>query len=234
MGLVQILPDGTPGDTLVAPETGYEEPRIEARHEDEDGVSASINSVPFSPQEITALTPMGYWIHGISTDYAFTLLKEDRPIRIEKVHGPVPVAPGEEAEEEAFATRSMRQTDPNWRWDGPSIPDHKPPYRAVYGGEDGTIWVQVSQPGFRRDDPDYDPTDPEDLPDEWQEPVVFDVFEENGRYLGAVSAPEGLNPRWPQPIFTREWVLAVVRDELDVQSVVKFRVELPGEEGEIH
>lgn len=227
MGLVQILPDGTPGDTLVEPDTGYEPPRIEASHESENGTSMSVNSVPFSPDEETALTPLGYWIHGISTDYAFTLLKADHPLRIEKDYSPVAVASAEKAEEEAFAIRNMRYTDPNWRWNGPAIPNVKPAYGAFYGGEDGTIWVQVPQPGVRRDDPDYDPTDPEDLPNEWQEPVVFDVFEEDGRYLGAVRAPEGFNPLWPQPLFTRDWVLAVVRDEFDVESVVKFRVELP-------
>lgn len=227
VGLVQILPDGSPGDTLVAPETGYEPARIEARHETEDGVNANISGVPFSPDEETVLTPMGYWIHGISTDYAFTLLREDGPLRIEKSYVPVPVTPGERSEEEASSTHNMRYTDPNWRWDGPPIPDVKPAFSSIFGGDDGTVWVRVPQPGFRRDDPDYDPTDPDDLPDEWHEPALFDVFEEDGRYLGAVRAPEGMNVGWTQPIFTREWVLAVVRDEYDVQTVVKFRVELP-------
>jgi hypothetical protein len=59
--------------------------------------------------------------------------------------------------------------------------------------------------------------------------VVFDVFEEDGRYLGAVRAPHGFQARWTQPVFTREWVLAIVLDEYDVESVVKFRVELPRE-----
>jgi hypothetical protein len=58
--------------------------------------------------------------------------------------------------------------------------------------------------------------------------VLFDVFEEDGHYLGAVRTPSGFNARWPQPLFTKEWVLATVRDEFDVQTVVKFRVELPG------
>jgi hypothetical protein len=229
VGFAQVLPDGSPGDTIRRPEVGYEPPRIEARHETEDGgVNASINSVPFSPDEVTALTKFGYWIHGISTDYSFTLLKSQGPIRVEKTFEPVPVAGGEKAEEEAFAIRNMRNTDPNWRWDGPAIPDTKPPYEAIYGGEDGTIWVQVSQPGIRSEDTSYDPTDPDALPDEWHEPVLFDVFEEDGRYLGAVRTPSGFNARWPQPLFTREWVLATVRDEFDVQTVVKFRVELPG------
>jgi hypothetical protein len=191
----------------------------------------SVSGIPFSPEEETALTPMGYWIHGISTEYAFTLLKEEGPLRIEKVQEPVPVAPGEKAEEEAFATRNMRGVNPNWRWSGPGIPDFKAPFEAIYGGEDGTIWVQVAQPGVRGEDPDYDPTDPEDLPDEWREPVLFDVFQEDGRYLGAVRAPEGFTPRSPQPIFTREWVLAVARDEYNVESVVRFRVQLPEDRG---
>jgi hypothetical protein len=229
MGLAQVLPDGSPGDTLRRPETGYEAPRIEARHETEDGgVNASINSVPFSPDEVTALTRFGYWIHGISTDYSFTLLKPEGPVRIQKVFDPVPVGAGEKAEEEAYAIRNMRYTDPNWRWNGPAIPDMKPPYREIVGGEDGTIWVLVSQPGVKREDPSYDPTDPEAIPDEWIEPALFDVFQEDGRYLGAVRTPEGFNARWPQPLFTREWVLATVRDEFDVQTVVKYRVELPG------
>jgi len=228
IGFVQILPDGTAGDTLRRPDTGYEPPQIEARHETEDGgVSASINSVPFSPGEETTLTRFGYWIHGISTDYAFTLLKPEGPLRIEKTYDPVPVTAGEKAEEEAFAIRNMRYTDPNWRWDGPAIPNVKPPYGTFSGGEDGSIWVQVPQPGFRTEDTSYDPTDPDAIPDEWHEAVVFDVFDDQGRYLGAVRTPEGFS-LWPRPIFTKEWVLATIRDEYDVQTVVRFRVELPG------
>ena len=229
LGLAQVLPDGSYGDTIRRPDVGYEPPRIEARRENEDGgTSASITGVPFSPDEKTTLTRFGYWIHGISTDYAFTLLKPDGPIRIEKQHIPVPVAGGEKAEEEAFTIRNMRGTDPNWRWDGPAIPDTKPPFTEIYGGEDGTVWVRVSQPGVRTEDLLYDPTDPDALPDEWDEPVVFDVYEEDGRYLGAVRTPEGFQAGWTAPIFTRQWVLGIVRDQYDVETVVKFRVELPG------
>ena len=224
-GLVQILPDGTPGDTLEVPDTGYEGPRIEARRETGDGgMNVSVNGVPFSPSEDTALSPYGYFIHGISTDYEVTLLKPDGPVRIVKDYEPVPVAGGEKREEEALATRDMRQTDPAWSWDGPPIPDQKPPYRDIQAGEDGTVWLQVSQPGVRREDPDYDPTDADAIPNEWHEPVVYDVFDEDGSYLGAVKTPEGFSP-YPAPIFSRSEVLATVRDEYDVQSVVRFRVE---------
>ncbi|MFC1660052.1 6-bladed beta-propeller, partial [Gemmatimonadota bacterium] len=148
-GLVQMLPDGTPGDTLEIPDTEWEEPTIEASFEDDEGgTSMSVNTVPFAPNENAVLSPMGHFIHGISTDYALTLLKRNVPIlRIEKAYDPVPVAAGERAEEEARETRNMRGTDPNWRWDGPPIPDVKPPFSRFYAGDDGTVWIQVHQPG---------------------------------------------------------------------------------------
>jgi hypothetical protein len=227
-GLVRILPDGTPADTLIPPDTGFEGSRIEARFESEDGNSVSVNNVPFTPGEETALSPYGYFIHGISTDYALTLDRPQGPLRITKEFTPVRVAGGERAEEEAFATRNMRRTEPGWRWDGDPIPDHKPPYRDFYAGEDGTVWVRVSQPAVKREDPDYDPGEPDAIADEWHEPYVFDVFDEDGRYLGAVRAPEGFRA-YPRPIFTREMVLGTLRDEYDVQSIVRFGVEFPAD-----
>jgi hypothetical protein len=58
--------------------------------------------------------------------------------------------------------------------------------------------------------------------------VVFDVYEADGTYLGPVSAPEGF---WvyPTPVFDGDRVWAVMRDELDVQRVVRFRVQRPSE-----
>jgi hypothetical protein len=223
-GLVQILPDGTPGDTLEIPDTPWEPAQIVVSRENEGGGrSMSVNSVPFSPRETAVLSPEGYFIHAISTEYALTLLRPQGPLRIEKAFTPVQVASGERAEEEAFATRNMRYTDPNWRWNGPAIPSVKPPFRSIHPGEDGTVWVQTSQPGVKREDPDYDPADPRALPDEWREPVAFDVFDKEGRYLGPVRTPEGFST-YPAPVFTRDWVLATVRDAYDVQTVVKFRV----------
>ncbi len=227
MGLAQILPDGSPGDTLVPPDTGFEGGRLEAREEVEGGVNASMTGVPFSPSEHSVLSSRGYFVHGISTDYAITLLKTEGPLRVTRAYEPVPVTSGERSEEEARVTRDMRGTQSNWRWNGPPMPDHKPPFSDIHAGEDGTVWLRIPQPGVRRDDPDYDPTDPNSVRDEWSEPILFDVFDEEGRYLGAVRAPEGFSG-YPTPVFTRDWVLGTMRDELDVQSLVLFRVTLPG------
>ena len=188
----------------------------------------SVNSVPFGPTESAVLSPEGYFIHAISKDYSLTLLRNPGPaLRIEKVYSPVPVTPGERAEEEQGAIRNMRHTDPNWRWNGPQIPDVKPPFSRFFAGEDGTVWVLAHQKAEEVEDPFFDPSDPEAIADVWKEPVVFDVFEQDGSYLGAVRAPKGFRT-YPAPIFTRDWVMGTLRDEFDVQTVVKFRVELPG------
>ena len=55
----------------------------------------------------------------------------------------------------------------------------------------------------------------------------FDVFDDQGRYLGAVRTPEGFSA-YPHPVFTSGSVLATMRDQYDVQTVVRFKVELPG------
>jgi hypothetical protein len=216
MGLVRIAPDGTPLDTLAIPRATFAAPSLEARREG----STSRNTVPFSPTESWTLHPDGYFVHGLSTDYRFTLLRPGSPLRIERVTSRVPVTAGERDEESARVTRNMRRVDPNWRWNGPAIPDSKPPFRGLQVGRDGRIWVMVSQPGIEEDDPAFDPTDPEALEDRWKEPLAFDVFEPDGQYLGRVHAPTGLG----QLVFDGDLVWGVSRDDLGVQRIVRFRV----------
>jgi hypothetical protein len=228
-GLVRIRPDGTPADTLAPPDAGYEVPTIEARMEVGDGVNVSSSSVPFSPDEEWAFHPGGYFVHGVSTSYAFTLGKADGPLRIEREYTPVRVKAAEKEAREWATTRSMRRMKPDWRWNGPSIPDEKPPFQNLFVARDGRVWAQVSQEGFEEENPDYDPREDGSRPTRWSEPVAFDVFGEDGTYFGRVRAPEGFSV-YPTPVFDGENVWAVTRDDLGVQRVVRFRTELDGAE----
>jgi hypothetical protein len=225
MGLVRIGPDGTPGDTLVPPDVGYEAPRLEARHEEGDDRSVSVNSVPFSAGEDWAIHPGGCFVHGLSTEYRIDLLKPTGPVRIERDYEPVPVTRGEKSEEEARTTHNMRFTEPGWRWNGPPIPDVKPPFRDIFVGRDGRIWVQVHQAAVEVEDPDYDPTDPDSVEDRWREPVAFDVFREDGTYEGRVTTDLGFG-LYPTPVFGETHVWATTTDDLGVQRVVRFRIEV--------
>jgi hypothetical protein len=222
-GLVRFGPDGVPGDTLVPPDFGYEAATVEARREG----GASVTSVPFSPREAWTLHPEGYFVHGLSTRYRVDLFKPSGVLRIEREHEPVPVSGGEKREEEARVTRNMRYTDPDWRWNGAAIPDVKPPFQGLFVGQDGRIWVQVHQPALEVEDPDYDPTDPTSVEDRWREPVAFDVFGGDGTYEGRVRTDRGFR-LYPTPVFGDTHVWATTRDDLDVQRVVRFRIEVEG------
>jgi hypothetical protein len=229
IGLVRIGPDGAPRDTIIPPDAGYESAELEARSGDEDNQSVSVTGVPFAPSEQWTLHPEGWFVHGISDAYKLTLLRPGSPLIVERAAEAAPVTNGEKAEEEARVTRNLRMTQPDWRWNGPPMPDRKPHFRRLYAARDGRIWVEVPLAGVEVDDPTYDPKDPEAVPDRWREPVAFDVFETDGTYQGRVRAPLEFSSS-PTPVFDGERVWAVTRDELGVQRVVRFRVERAGAE----
>lgn len=219
---------GEPVDTVAAPTWDYEEPQIMAQLRSEDGTSTSVSTVPFSPSAQWAFSPLGYMVGGVSDRYAIDLYRRDAPVlRIERSHDPVPVSTGEKDNREAIARWNMRQTQPDWTWNGPAIPDQKPAFRQIYVGRHGRIWVLVHQPGERIPEDqimeDGDGPNPRP-PDRWRERPAFDVFEPDGTYLGQVIGPFEL-ALFPSPVFDGDNVWAVVRDELDVQYIVRFRVQ---------
>jgi hypothetical protein len=55
----------------------------------------------------------------------------------------------------------------------------------------------------------------------WREPVIYDVFEPTGRYLGPVAAPDGVVLYGMRG--DRAW--GTVRGESDEEYIVRFRLE---------
>jgi hypothetical protein len=219
--LVRYSPDGTPGDSMAIP----------TRHVESATVNASVKgasqtwSVPFTPAARTAFHPDGYWMAAASDVYAVDLLRPGRPIlRIERDIAPVAVAPEERAAEEERVTAAMRRLDPSWRWNGPPIPKTKPVIRDLYGGDEGRVWVLRYQPGQRVPDAELAPkADGGPQKPQFREPVVFDVFEKDGRYQGQATAPAHFSV-WPRPVFRGDAVWATERDANGVQFVVRYRV----------
>ncbi len=230
-GLLRYGPDGSLSDTLGVPHFDFERSQLIARTIGESGnpVIADLRDVPFTPTESWAYSPLGHFVGGVATRYAFYLYKApDRVLRIERVNWqPVPVLADEREERERIVTAIMRQAKPDWRWNSDPIPDAKPPYRGLYVGARGRIWVRLHQQAERiaqQEATSHKPS-PSEVPDPtWIEPIAFDVFEPDGRYLGMVRAPDGFALH-PHPFMRGDTVWAVVKDELDVPYIVRFHVE---------
>ena len=69
-------------------------------------------------------------------------------------------------------------------------------------------------------DPDDDDAPP---PIQWREPTRLDVFDVDGSYLGRLSAPRGFG-MYPRPAITGDRIWGVVRDELEVPYLVRYRI----------
>jgi hypothetical protein len=222
-GFARWSPDGGLFDTIPAPTWDYDKPQVTAQREN----SSSSTDVPFSPNATFAFSPHGYMIGGLSTDYRIDLYRgPNNVLRIERAWTPVPVLAEEKEEQTRRISENFRRQYPGWRWNGPSIPDTKPPFRSVFAGEDARIWVLLSQAGKAT------MTEAEAREEEGRsgrpvqrfvEPPAFDVFEPDGRYLGPVRAPRDLRMS-PVPVARGDTVWAVTRDELDVPRIVRFRV----------
>lgn len=226
-GLVKWDRDGRIVDSLAPPPEAVQPQTIVATQKG----GTSMSFVPFSPRSVWAWSPLGYFISARTDRYAVTVAPPDGPPRrIERDAVAVPVASDERAAYEERSTASMRMTDPTWRWSGPGVPGEKPPIGSVSAADDGRIWVLVAQPGERIPDDELPPAPsvavgdrPRMPPQRWRDPIVYDVFEPDGRYLGRVPAP----PRTSFRTMRGDHIWGVQRDSLDVEQVVRFRV-VPG------
>lgn len=219
-------PDGTHIDTISPPEVpaGFDEGEYVVSYEDER-VSVA-RAVPFSPGWYWEIHSTGHFLSALSTAYRIDLEQDSGVLRIERVYEPVGVSDEEWDHHRQSIVAGMRRFDSGWSWNGPGIPDHKPPFRGLNTGADGRIWVTLWTEGRQVPNEEHDPADPESAPFTWVEPIRYDVFESDGTYLGAVVPPEGFSPS-PPPVFGRSYVWAVERDDLGVESVRRYRLSLP-------
>ncbi len=223
--------DGTQIDTISVPDApaDFDDDEYYMNAEAERGDRwISVGAfVPFSPDWYWTVHPSGHFLSGLSTAYRLNLEQDGGVLRIERNHTTVAVLDDERDRHEQRILGRMRQYDAGWDWDGPPIPDHKPPFRGLSAGSDGRIWVSLWTEARQVPNEEHDPANPESAAFTWVEPLRYDVFEADGTYLGAVVPPEGFSPS-PPPVFGRSFVWAVERDDLGVERVVRYRIALPG------
>ncbi len=225
--IIVLGPDGAHLDTLPEPSSPHEPPVIVAEGEVEGGSAKYTQPVPFAPSFQWTIHPSGHFVTGLPADYRIELTRDDGVLRIERITDPAPVHDDEGARQRESVERRLQSNIPGWTWDGPSIPEHKPFYRQLLAGRDGRIWVRLWTEAHRVENEDHDPEDPDSDPVNWVEPLRYDVFEPDGIYLGVVVPPEDFRP-YANPVFDGDHVWGVTRDDLGVERVVRYRIEVGG------
>lgn len=161
--------------------------------------------VPFAPDLAIHIDHEGYLWSGITDRYR---LHRESPegdtVRIvEREFTPLPVATSDRAEAMEnlqFFIEEGGVVDPS------RVPATKPAFVSMFTDDDGYLWVKPW------------------IADDAANPHAVDVFDPDGRYLGRVSSDVQIAPT-PAPVVIGDQLLAVVRDELDVPIVARFRIE---------
>lgn len=98
------------------------------------------------------------------------------------------------------------------------LPEHYPFYRRFMCGPQGSLWLQQVRPLRDLSSEELETTFVGGLPPGLP---TWDVFDGEGRYLGVVEIPYGVE----RISLTDDRVFAVYEDELDVQHVIVFEID---------
>lgn len=214
--LVRLNASGLAGDTVALPLVAHDTPGLELR-----SPTRSFGArIPFYPTAHWTVASNGDIVVADGARYAIDTYRGDRHVlRMSRPVNPVALSDAERVAEEARITARFRRLEPSWVWDGPRMPATKPPISWLHAAQDGAIWARVAQPGAAIAEAERDPSARSHV----QEPLVFDVFEADGRFRGQVTAPDGLQLA-PYPVLGSDRVWAVTKDEDGVPYVVRYRI----------
>lgn len=164
--------------------------------------------IPFYPQPWQTLTSRGqFW----STTGGSPLLEAhrwtptgDTLLTLRSQRRPAPVTVAERDSAMKAARDRLEQMIPTPPSLNPAeVPDTKPPVFAISVDDGDRLWVRLTE--------------------HHAAPTVYDVFDLDGRHVETVELP-GRVDRYVPPTIVGDRVWAVVIDELDVQSVVRYRL----------
>jgi hypothetical protein len=148
---------------------------------------------PFTVMTLSAMSPHGYLVVCRNDVYALHRpLPDGRILRIERDAQPVLVGPEERAQWNAslewFRGRSRES---GTRSDFGSIPNVKPYVRHLFVDDDGRIWVAVYAEARYKPYTEAQKAERGDRPSlEWNQPLVWEVFDPRGQFLGRVTLPD--------------------------------------------
>lgn len=171
------------------------------------GVPNISMGVPFYPRGMGMLDHRGtQWLTEAGNP-SYRILRAvpggDTTLVLELTRRPVPVGEAErdsavdEIRDRLREVGGAEATNQDWS----KIPGVKPAVTGMFVAEDGRLWVEAASDSMR----------------------TYDVFERNGRYVGAVETALNI---WPgvAPVVRGDRLWAIVTDEFDVPYVVRARI----------
>jgi hypothetical protein len=157
---------------------------------------------PFNARLHTLFDPSGSVWWGESDEYRVyrRTLDGDTLMVIERAHTPVPVT-ADEIGEWLASDAAKRFRERGGELDPSQLQDVKPAFDGLFLDDAGFLWVRriTAEPDVR-----------------------FDVFDPEGRFLGAVTGPSEMVRQ--APVIRGDRLYAVVRGEYDVPYVVRYRI----------
>lgn len=205
VGIVALGPDLTPRDTVQPAGASAEGTSPYFSGPNRMG-GRTVMAVPYLGRPTWEAGPEGRIWHAPTRPYRFYVLSTemDTVKIVERDYEPVPVS---QAERDSAEARVRRRYAPSADLDLSRIPETKPAVEELFFDPEGNLWAR---PFLSGDSTGH----------------AFDVFDEEGRYLGRVRSPVQLR-RWPDPVVRDGRLYGVTVDELDVPYVVRLRIEMP-------
>lgn len=178
----------------------------------------------YSPETAWRLTDEGQLLRGISDAYRLSeYTRSDSLTRV--VTMPFELRPVTEGDKdlilrlfrELFEDQGVPPTFIGRLLERVSFGETLPAFVQIQMGPQGSIWVQHVR--AVSDLPD-DQIDASNFLEEFGSPS-WDVLDREGRYLGVVTMPDRFAPR----VIVENKIYGVWRDDLDVQYIVRLRIE---------
>ena len=103
----------------------------------------------------------------------------------------------------------------------------------LIAAHDNSFWVVRPGPGERLPECAASATTLAELRERpcWRGATIIEAFGSDGRYLGDVEIPDGFRT-YPSPALHGDRVVGVVEDEAGTIMVKRYRLVLPGGEGQ--
>jgi hypothetical protein len=174
----------------------------------------------FSPEPVWEVLSDGRIATGTNDEYSLALRNGDQTTIVRRAVDRQPVSERQQTEMRNLFRESFEQSGQQIPQEvmeqilsGIEFEDHWPALSALLGGPEGTLWVQRVDPDLNLDEITM-----EDLQSGRIGSPNWDVFDDEGAYLGVVAMPRGFVPQR----FVGDALYGVHHDDLGIQRILRL------------